>query len=104
MASFRRECCPFVALYLDWKVQRFCWPKGTSLECAKSIYVKTTGCGSEEVAMPLEGEGEGEEEEFGGFENVLRDAEKEKEKSLEALKMYCVMRAIPIIYIYNVLI
>ena len=34
-----------VALYLgvfDWKVQRFCWPKGTSLECAESIYVKIT--------------------------------------------------------------
>ena len=35
----------FVALYLgvfDWKVQRFCWPKGTSLECAESIYMKIT--------------------------------------------------------------
>ena len=45
MASFRRECCLFVAFYLavfEWKVQRFCWPKGTSLECAESIYVKTT--------------------------------------------------------------
>ena len=45
MASFRRECCQFVALYLavfDWKVQRFCWPKGTSLEFAESIYVKIT--------------------------------------------------------------
>ena len=45
MASFRRECCPFVALYLavfDWKVQRFCWPKDTSLECAESICVKFT--------------------------------------------------------------
>ena len=54
MASFRRECCPFVALYLavfDWKVQRFCWPKGTSLECAESISLKTTGaaCVSEEL-------------------------------------------------------
>ena len=43
-----------VALYLgvfDWKVQRFCWPKGTSLECAELIYVKTTGaaCVSEEL-------------------------------------------------------
>ena len=39
------ECSLFVALYLgvfDWKVQRFCWPKGTSLECAESIYVKIT--------------------------------------------------------------
>ena len=45
MASFRRECWPLVALYLgvfDWIVQRFCWPKGTSLECAESIYVKIT--------------------------------------------------------------
>ena len=30
-------------VYLDWKVQRFCWLKGTSLECMESIYVKTTG-------------------------------------------------------------
>ena len=46
MASFLRECWQFVALYLgvfDWKVQRFCWPKGTSLECVELIYVKTTG-------------------------------------------------------------
>ena len=45
MASFRRECWPLVAIYLgvfDWKVQRFCWPKGTSLECAESIYVEIT--------------------------------------------------------------
>ena len=44
MASFRRECWPLVALYLgvDWKVQRFCWPKGTSLDCAESIYVEIT--------------------------------------------------------------
>ena len=40
---------PSLAVF-DWKVQRFCWPKGTSLECAESIYVKTMGpaCGSEE--------------------------------------------------------
>ena len=41
--SFQRECWPLVALYLgvfDWKVQRFCWPKGTSLECTESIYMK----------------------------------------------------------------
>ena len=49
----RRECRPFAALYLavfDWKVQRFCWPKGTSLECAESIYVKITetACVSED--------------------------------------------------------
>ena len=39
------ECWPLVAIYLgvfDWKVQRFCWPKGTSLECAESIYVEIT--------------------------------------------------------------
>ena len=29
-------------LVFYWKVQRFCWPKGTSLECAQSIYVKIT--------------------------------------------------------------
>ena len=36
MASFRGQFWPLVDLYLvyfDWKVQRFCWPKGTSLEC-----------------------------------------------------------------------
>ena len=35
-------------IYVDWKAQRFCWPKGTSLECAES---KTTGavCGNEEL-------------------------------------------------------
>ena len=63
MASFRRECWPFVALYLavfDWKVQRFCWPKGTSLECTESIYVKTTGaaCVSEELCRLLKEEEE----------------------------------------------
>ena len=52
--SFRRECWPLVGLYLgvfDWKVQRFCWPKGTSLECAESIYVKITetACVSDEI-------------------------------------------------------
>ena len=44
MASFRGQFWPLVDLYLvyfDWKVQRFCWPKGTSLECAEVIYVKT---------------------------------------------------------------
>ena len=64
--SFRRECCPFVALYLavfDWKVQTFCWPKGTSLECAESISVKTTGaaCVSEELCHFKEEEEEEEE-------------------------------------------
>ena len=58
MASFRRECWPFVALYLsvfDWKVQRFCWPKGTSLECAESIYAKITetACVSDELCRLL---------------------------------------------------
>ena len=66
MASFRRECCQFVALYLavfDWKVQRFCWPKGTSLECAESIYVKITetACVSDELCrLKEEEEEEGE--------------------------------------------
>ena len=46
----------------DWEVQRFCWPKGTSLECTESIYVKTTGaaCVSEELCRLLK-----EEEEVG---------------------------------------
>ena len=46
MASFGREFWPLVDLYqvvFDWKVQRFCWSKGTSLECAELIYVKITG-------------------------------------------------------------
>ena len=41
--SSRREFWLLVALYLggfDWKVQRFCWPKGALLECAESIYVQ----------------------------------------------------------------
>ena len=68
MASFRRECWQFVALYLsvfDWKVQRFCWPKGTSLECVESIYVKTTetACVSNELCRFKEEEEEEEEEE-----------------------------------------
>ena len=45
MASFGREIWPLIDLYLgvfDWNVQRFCCPKGTSLECAESIYVKIT--------------------------------------------------------------
>ena len=46
MASFLDSVnWPLVDLYLgvfDWKVQRFCWPKGTSLECAELIYVKIT--------------------------------------------------------------
>ena len=64
MASFQRECWQFVALCLgvfDWKVQRFCWPKGTSLECVESIYVKTTetACVSNELCRFKEEE-EGE--------------------------------------------
>ena len=40
--------CRFIPRHFDW---RFCWSKGTSLECAKSIYVKTieTACVSEEL-------------------------------------------------------
>ena len=63
MASFRRECWPLVALYLgvfDWKVQRFCWPKGTLLECVESIYVKimVTTCVSDELCRLKEEEKE----------------------------------------------
>ena len=63
---FRRQCWPLVDLYLgvfDWKVQRFCWPKGTSLECVESIYVKTTetACVSNELChFKEEEEEEGE--------------------------------------------
>ena len=59
MASFRRVL-PFVALYLgvfDWKVQRFCWPKGTSLQCAESIYVEAA-CVSDELCRLKEEEEE----------------------------------------------
>ena len=41
----KQWCLSKIDLYLgvfDWKVQRFCWSKGTSLECAESIFVKTT--------------------------------------------------------------
>ena len=66
MASFRRvlAVCSFIPRCFDWKVQRFCWPKGTSLECVESIYVKTTGaaCVSEELAMSIEEEEEEEED------------------------------------------
>ena len=52
-----------VDLYLgvfDWKVQRFCGQKATSLECTESIYVKTTGaaCVSEELCRFKEEEEE----------------------------------------------
>ena len=39
MASFRLAACMYIDGVFDWKVQRFCWPKGTSLECVESIYV-----------------------------------------------------------------
>ena len=41
----------------------FCWPKGTSLECAESIYVKTTetACVSDELCRFKEEEEEEEE-------------------------------------------
>ena len=54
-ASLERQGAPKMRHTLprcfDWKVQRFCWPKGTSLECVESLYVKTTGaaCVSEEL-------------------------------------------------------
>ena len=59
----RRECWPLLAIYLgvfDWKV---CWPKGTSLECAESIYEKITEtvCVSDELCR-LKGEEEKEED------------------------------------------
>ena len=43
-------CNLYLAVF-DSKVQRFCWPKGTSLECVESIYVKTTetACVSDEL-------------------------------------------------------
>ena len=98
-----------VDLYLgvfDWKVQRFCWPKGTSLECAESIYVKImeAACVSEELCRWKK-------------KKKMDDSRIERARdrlltvrpcsiasyinslitwlfvSLEALKMYCVMRA-----------
>ena len=61
------ECWQFVALYLAVfysKVQTFCWPKGTSLECVESIYVKTTetACVSDELCCFKEEEEEEEED------------------------------------------
>ena len=52
------KCWPLVAVFLTWKVQRFCWPKGTSLECAESIYVRTTEtiCLSDELCFCKEEE------------------------------------------------
>ena len=65
---FPRQCWPLVDFYLgvfDWKVQIFCWPKGTSLECAELIYVKITEtvCVSDELCRFKEEEEEEEEEE-----------------------------------------
>ena len=57
MASFKDSACwLLVDLYLgvcDWKVQRFCWSKGTSLEWAELIYVKIseTTCSSDELCL-----------------------------------------------------
>ena len=41
----------FISRCFEWKVQRFCWSKGTSLVCAESIYVKITEteCVSDEL-------------------------------------------------------
>ena len=63
---FEESVGKFVALCLgvfDWKVQTFCWPKGTSLECVESIYVKTTetACVSNELCRFKEEEEEEEE-------------------------------------------
>ena len=59
--------CSFIPKCFDWKVQRFCWPKGTSLECADSIYVEITeaACVSDELCRLKEEEEEEEEEEVG---------------------------------------
>ena len=54
--------CSFIHLgVLDSKV---CWPKGTSLECAELMYVKTTetACVSDELCRFKEEEKEEEEE------------------------------------------
>ena len=64
---FKESVGSFVALYLgvfDWKVQRFCWSKGTSLKCVESIYVKTTetACVSNELCRFKEEEEEEEGE------------------------------------------
>ena len=50
-------------MFFDWKVQRFCWPKGTSLECAVSIYVKITetACVNDELCRLLKEEEEEED-------------------------------------------
>ena len=52
-------CSLYLAVF-DSKVQRFCWPKGTSLECVESIYVKTTetACVSDELCCFKEEEEE----------------------------------------------
>ena len=53
-------------MFFDWKVKRFCWPKGTSLECAESIYVKITetACVNDELCRLLKEEEEEEEEDL----------------------------------------
>ena len=60
MASIQRECWPLVDLYLGVLVQRFCWPKGTSLECTELIYV--TACVSDKLCRFKEEEEEEEED------------------------------------------
>ena len=64
MASFRRECCQFVALYLAvFLIGKYKDSVGTSLECAESIYVKITetACVSDELCrLKEEEEEEGE--------------------------------------------
>ena len=56
--KWRIKCWPLVEGVFDWKAQRFCWPKGTSLECAESIYVKITKtvCVSDELCDLLKEE------------------------------------------------
>ena len=90
MASFRREFWQFVALYLgvfDWKVQRFCWSKGTSLECAESIFVKTTetACVSDELCRFKEEEEEEEEE---GEGQIVSLGDSRIKRVLDSLAIY----------------
>ena len=53
MASFRGQFWPLLDLYLVYFDWRFCWLRGTSLECAELIYMKTTeaACVSDELIM-----------------------------------------------------
>ena len=86
MVSFPRVLAVFsyIARYFDWRVQRFCWPKGTSLGCVESIYVKTTEVvrGSEELRRLLRRRWTNCE--FGRFSYI---------KVCGRFSMHCMMRA-----------